>query len=126
MGDLQPPTLTSSIAAASLSPQSLNFAALSRSPQTWRAYSSDWRQFSAFAACHGRAALPADPATVSDYCSHLATAAGRKPATIARALAAISQAHHLAGLPSPTTSGSYAGNQLKRASPGVLLTSETN
>lgn len=98
------PALASPLPSPALSPQSLNFATLSRSPQTWRAYSSDWRQFAAFAAARGQSALPADPATVADYCSHLATTAGRKPATIARALAAISQAHHLAGWPSPATS----------------------
>ncbi len=47
--------------------------------------------------------MPAAPATIADYCSHLAASAGRKPATIARSLAAISQAHQLAGHPSPTS-----------------------
>lgn len=81
---------------------SLDFASRSKSSNTWRAYNSDWRQFSTFAAGRNETALPAAPVTIAEYCSHLAASAGRKPATIARSLAAISQAHRLAGFPTPT------------------------
>jgi integrase len=51
---------------------------------------------------HGRPPLPADPATICDYLTTLASA-GAKAATIQRRVSAISQAHQAAGFsPSPT------------------------
>jgi site-specific recombinase XerD len=44
--------------------------------------------------------LPASPTAIANYLCSLADA-GRKPSTIDRALAAISEAHRMAGLPSP-------------------------
>jgi len=81
-----------------------DFAQASASPATRRAYSSDWRQFSAWCAALGARPLPASPETVCAYLAHLANE-GRKVATIGRALSSISQAHKAAGLDSPRASG---------------------
>jgi site-specific recombinase XerD len=77
------------------------YAAQSRADSTARAYRSDWRDFATW--CEGvhTAPLPAQPATVAAYVAALAEQ-GKKPATIARRLAAISQAHQLAGHDSPS------------------------
>jgi site-specific recombinase XerD len=73
-----------------------------RAANTRRAYNSDVNQFDLWCRNEKRQALPATPATVAAYITDLALK-GRKPATIQRALAAISQAHKLAGhVPAPT------------------------
>src|SRR5512132_365620 len=78
------------------------YAAASRAPNTSRAYASDLDAFRAWCAPRGFAALPAEPSTVALYLAGMADA-GRKVATLERALVAISQAHKLAGLDSPRT-----------------------
>lgn len=76
----------------------------SRADNTRKAYASDVRQFGTWCDREGLASLPAAEATIAAYITAL-DLAGRKPATIKRALAAISQAHKLAGYePSPTSS----------------------
>src|SRR4051794_20060002 len=83
------------------------YAAQSRAENTKRAYKADWADFTAWCDAHARTPLPATPTTVGDYlsaCSQGDPAAGRPPlavATIGRRLAAISQAHQLAGHVSP-------------------------
>ena len=87
------------------------FAQAARSDATLRAYKSDWADFAAWCADRGLASMPATPETVSLYIASRAEAgpddnAGRptaplKVATLRRRLAAISQAHKLAGLESP-------------------------
>lgn len=79
-----------------------SYAGRSKASNTWRAYSSDWRQFSAWCEELSLIAMPASPETVTLYVVHLAQR-GRKLATITRALATISQRHRTAGYPSPTT-----------------------
>ena len=74
-----------------------------RAPRTRQAYRAQWAQFLAFCEAHCLAPLPAAPATVALYLTGRAQA-GRKVATLAQALAAISQAHQLAGFASPRTS----------------------
>lgn len=76
------------------------YAEQSRSAATRRAYQSDWADFTAWCAEKHAAPLPALPATVAAYIAELARA-GRKPATIQRRLASISQAHQMRGHPSP-------------------------
>ena len=76
-------------------------AEASRAPSTERAYAADWRDFAAFAARIGRRRQPAEPETVALYVADLARR-GRRPATIARKLAAIAVFHRAAGEPSPT------------------------
>ncbi|SFQ83572.1 site-specific integrase, partial [Hymenobacter arizonensis] len=68
---------------------------------TQRAYAGDWRRFTAWCREHGRDALPADVLTVAAFVTALAEA-GKKVATIQRHCAALSKAHQLAGLPTPT------------------------
>jgi len=78
------------------------FAQAAKSRATRRAYAADLRDFDAWCRGQGRAALPAEPATVALYVTHLARS-GAAAATIQRRLAAISQVHQLAGhVPPPT------------------------
>ena len=87
------------------------FAEAARSDATLRAYRSDWADFAAWCDDRGQVAMPATPETVSLYIASRAEAGpdaerGRptaplKVATLRRRLAAISQAHKLAGVESP-------------------------
>ncbi|MGV9677793.1 site-specific integrase [Nocardia sp. NPDC003482] len=82
----------------------------SQSPNTVRAYRSDWIGWSGWCAAEGRQALPADPLDVAVYLA--AAADARKPAggwafsaaTLERKSAAIAAVHAANGLPSPTRS----------------------
>lgn len=67
---------------------------------TRRTYQSQWRAFVSWCQGHRLPFLPAAPETVALYVTHLAHT-GRKVATIEVALSALSQAHQLAGQPSP-------------------------
>jgi len=85
----------------------------SQSPNTLRAYRSDWIGWAAWCAAQNRQALPADPVDVAVY---LATAAEQRrtvgpdgttrwafsPSTLERKAAAIAAVHAANGLPSPT------------------------
>jgi len=70
-----------------------------RSPATLRAYRTDWGAFVAW--CHAQdvTALPAQPETVSAWIASRLEQ-GRKAATLARGVAAVSCAHELAGFES--------------------------
>ncbi|MGW0518726.1 site-specific integrase [Crossiella sp. NPDC003009] len=80
----------------------------SQSPNTLRAYRSDWLAFAAWCAAEGRQALPADPLDLAVYLAAAADARrpdGRpafSPATLDRKSAAIAAVHAANGLPSPT------------------------
>ena len=76
------------------------FASAATSENTRRAYARQWAAFAAWCGASRLEALPANPATVALYVSHLAEL-GRKVATIEQAVAAISAAHGVAGHPSP-------------------------
>jgi integrase len=76
-------------------------AEASRAPSSERAYAADWRDFSAFAYRIGRKQLPAEPETVALYVADL-TRRGRRPATIARKLAAIAVYHRSLDHAAPT------------------------
>ena len=70
---------------------------------TARNYRSDWTCWLAFCEQHQLEPLPADPAHVRRYISHLVEIGGRnqtrlKPGTAARHLAAIAAAHRASGL----------------------------
>lgn len=82
-----------------LGARAAEYVAAAKAANTVRAYRSDWREFSTWAAWRGVEALPASPETVALYLTDLAGAA--KTSTIARRLAAIGQAHRTAGWPSP-------------------------
>lgn len=74
-----------------------------RAARTRLAYGAQWRHFVAWCAEHGLSALPARPEAVALYLTSRARA-GRKVATLAQALTAISQAHKRAGHASPRAS----------------------
>jgi integrase len=106
----RPPTALATLASPpealipiALAAQARAFALEGSSPATRRAYRTAWRTFSAWCANHGLTALPAAPATVAGYITHLAES-GRRVATIEIALAAITTAHRLADEESPRAS----------------------
>jgi site-specific recombinase XerD len=74
----------------------------SKSENTIAAYQRDWRHFVTWCEERGLSALPAAPDTVAWYITDLA--ATRRPSTLQRRLAAISQAHQAAELEPPTRS----------------------
>ena len=104
-GDRLPSALAADAEAAR------RFASAARSDATLRAYRSDWADFSTWCDDRGLVSMPAAPETVSLYIASRAEAGpaddrGRptaplKVATLSRRLAAISQAHKLAGVESP-------------------------
>lgn len=78
------------------------YAKEAKSKRTRAAYAYQWKSFIAWCEENERMPLPAAPETVAAY---LADRAGEwKPASISQALAAISQAHKLAGHESPRSS----------------------
>ena len=81
------------------------FMEASRSEATRRAYASDWRIFTAWAAERGLPALPASPETVCLFLASQAEA-GARASTIGRKMAAIRLAHTSAGHEPPTSSES--------------------
>lgn len=78
-----------------------NYVSQAKAPNTVRAYAADWRHFTAWCGGHGYSYLPAAAATVSVYLAELADAV--RVSTLTRRVSAISQAHQLAGFPSPTS-----------------------
>jgi integrase len=76
------------------------YVAAGRAANTLRAYRSDWREFTAWAAQRHLEALPATPQSLLLYLTDLAGVA--KTSTIGRRLASITEAHRAAGVPSPT------------------------
>ena len=77
-----------------------DYARAEKAPATRRAYRMDFEIFRAWCAARGTSALPALPAAVAAFLAHEADR-GRRPATIARRVAAIGYAHKLAGQPHP-------------------------
>jgi integrase len=75
------------------------FIRAAKAANTVKAYRSDWRYFESFCRARELSALPAAPATVAAYAAERAS--HLKARTIERHLAAISQAHQLAGVPNP-------------------------
>jgi len=70
------------------------------SPNTERAYRSDWADFSGWCAVRGLRPLPSTPADLTAYVADLATRC--RATTVRRRLAAIAARHRAVGLPSPT------------------------
>jgi len=87
-----------SLAAATR--QAREFISQARAPNTVRAYGSDCRHFEAWCSEYELAALPASPRTLAIYLAALSARA--KLSTLERRVSAISQAHRMAGQPSPT------------------------
>jgi len=75
---------------------------------TKRAYEGDWKRFSAWCSDWGHRALPASPQVVILYVTYLADperpGGSQKPATIDRAMAALSHYHRVRGYVSPRQS----------------------
>jgi site-specific recombinase XerD len=78
-----------------------DLAASSSAPSTRAAYASDFRIFEKWCANQGLTALPADPAAVAGFIADQA-AAGMKPSTLGRRMAAIKYRHKTINEPSPT------------------------
>jgi site-specific recombinase XerD len=78
------------------------FSRQSKATNTVRAYRADWSDFSDWCRVHGQCTLPASPETVALYVADLSTT--HKPATLTRRISAISQAHQIAELETPTAS----------------------
>jgi site-specific recombinase XerD len=76
-------------------------AGLSGAANTARAYAGDLKRFEAWCAEHCLDSLPAAVGTLAGFITHLAEA-GKKVSTIQRHCAAISKAHTLRGIDSPT------------------------
>ena len=87
-------------ALAVLADQVRDYAQQAKAENTRRAYRTDWHDFDAWCGTHRLAAMPASPATVALYLSHLAET--HKCSTLQRRLSAISQAHAAQGMESPT------------------------
>ncbi len=98
--DLTPMETAVAHVLAAVHEQARAYAQGAKAPNTWRAYRADWADFTAWCQAHGRVPLPASPETVALYLT--ARASTRKTATLTRRLSAISQAHQVAGHPSPT------------------------
>lgn len=79
----------------------VDFGIAAKSESTKKAYEGDWQRFTHWTMKHNFDALPANPSTIKLWITHLADT-GRRVATIARSLAAISQAHASASFETPT------------------------
>jgi site-specific recombinase XerD len=79
------------------------FTRASKAASTLRGYQSDWRAFCAWCEQYRQCPLPATPEAVAAY---VAECAGHlKPGSIQRRLNAIAEAHKVAAMEPPTTSG---------------------
>jgi integrase len=78
------------------------FSRQAKASNTIRAYRADWSHFTDWCKAHGQASLPATAETVALYVSDLA--ATHKAASITRRLSAVSQAHQMISVESPTKS----------------------
>jgi site-specific recombinase XerD len=88
------------------------FVRAAKAPSTHRAYRSDWVHFEAWCLEYRLLALPAEPATVALYITHLASC--RSAGTITRRLTSITKAHQSVGFDTPATTRHIAvGETLK-------------
>lgn len=85
---------------AEIADRASEFIQQSKAKNTIRAYRADWEHFSDWCQVHGQTALPASPDTVALYLADISTT--HKPGTLTRRISAISQAHQIAGMESPT------------------------
>src|ERR1039457_416182 len=94
------PTNTKIGPLAEIANRASEFIQQSKSKDPIRAYRADWTYFEFWCQSHGQLSLPATADIVALYVADLA--ASLKPATITRRISAISQAHQIAGMESPT------------------------
>lgn len=84
---------------------SAGHASRARAERTWKAYRSDWKAFEDFCSAIQVPSMPATPATLCMYISHLHDDQPiHKSSSIHRAVSAISQMHVLGRKPNPRTS----------------------
>ncbi|WP_185935088.1 site-specific integrase, partial [Mycolicibacterium hodleri] len=86
----------------SLTADEARYVDAARAANTVRGYRADWTDFTTWCHTAGHAPLPADPATLTGYLTHLADR-GLKVGTLSRRLSAITFAHTVHDLPDPTT-----------------------
>jgi site-specific recombinase XerD len=96
------PTNTEIGPLAEIADRASEFMHQSKAANTVRAYRADWAHFTVWCQSQGQASLPATAETVALYVTDLA--ATHKPSTITRRISAISQAHQIAGMETPTGS----------------------
>src|SRR5471030_53777 len=96
------PTNTQIGPLAEIADRASEFVHNSKSKNTIRAYRADWCHFESWCKAHGQTSLPATAEIVALYVADLA--ASLKPATITRRISAISQAHQIAEMETPTGS----------------------
>jgi integrase len=96
------PTNTQIGPLAEIADRASEFINQSKAKNTVRAYRADWSHFETWCKAHGPSSLPARPDTVALYVTDLAGT--HKPATLTRRISAISQAHQIAGIDTPTGS----------------------
>ncbi|MED1205979.1 site-specific integrase [Heyndrickxia acidicola] len=77
-----------------------SYMANSKSQNTQKSYSSDWKHFTDWCSLHQRSPLPANAGTLCLYLSELAET--HKFSTLKRRLASINQAHRFKHLPPPS------------------------
>jgi site-specific recombinase XerD len=95
------PAASALLTPAELRDAASGYVAAALAERTRQAYAADWRAFIAWCRAQGGLTpLPADPRAVALYLADRARQ-GRRVSTIERALAAITQAHRLAGHDSP-------------------------
>lgn len=87
---------------AQITSETKKFQASALSPNTARAYASDWKSFEAWCSQMGLLSMPASPVSVANYLSDKAELIDERgewlyaPATIARWVAAVNKAHMVA------------------------------
>lgn len=89
-------------AGQTLTPDEARYVDAARAANTVRGYRADWTDFTTWCDTAGRAPLPADPATLTGYLTHLA-GRGLKVGTLSRRLSAITFAHAVHDVADPTT-----------------------
>ena len=96
------------IEAERLYARALQFEREGTPANTKRAYEGDWKRFEGWCALWGHRALPASPQVVILYVTYLADperiGGSQKPATIERAMAALSHYHKVRGYVPPRQS----------------------
>ena len=82
--------------------KALHFISNSKSPNTLRAYKSDWKQFEKWCFANEMVSLPSSPQTVVFYITHLS--GSYKVSSIKRKVACLSEAHRMSGMKNPVHS----------------------
>lgn len=90
------------VATESLTAEEARYVDAARAANTVRGYRADWTDFTTWCDTAGHQPLPADPATLTGYLTHLA-GRGLKVGTLSRRLSAITFAHAVHDVADPTT-----------------------